>query len=49
MPYNNESYYTVLGVSENASIEEIKTRYKLLARKYHPDKNKEEDASEKVK
>ncbi len=42
-------YYEVLGVDKNASDAEIKSAYRKLAKKYHPDVNKEEGAAEKFK
>ena len=35
----NTDYYTVLGVSKDASASEIKKAYRTLSKKYHPDKN----------
>lgn len=42
-------YYSILGVSRNASKSEIKTAYRKLARSYHPDVNKEPGAEQKFK
>ena len=42
-------YYDVLGVNKNATDAEIKSSFRKLAKKYHPDLNKEPDAAEKFK
>ena len=39
-------YYEVLGLSRGASKEEIRTSYRSLARKYHPDKNPDDPEAE---
>ncbi len=46
---NKRDYYEVLGVDKNASEAEIKSAFRKLAKKYHPDVSKEENAAEKFK
>ncbi|CAF3448110.1 unnamed protein product [Rotaria sp. Silwood1] len=44
-----KDYYEILGVKRDASDKEIKRRFRQLALKYHPDKNKDSKAEEKFR
>ncbi len=44
-----KDYYKIIGLPETASAKDIKTAYRKLARKYHPDVSKEADAEERFK
>lgn len=44
-----KDYYTLLGITRNSEEDEIRKAYRNLARKYHPDVNKETDAQERFK
>ncbi len=46
---NNQEYYDRLGISRDASQDEIKKAYRRMSKKYHPDINKEPGAEEKYK
>ena len=49
MAQNKRDYYEVLGIDKSADQDTIKKAYRTLAKKYHPDINKSEDAVEKFK
>ena len=44
---SKRDYYDVLGIDKNASKQDIRKAYRALARKYHPDVNKADDAEAK--
>lgn len=48
---NNKDYYKILGISKDATEKEIKSAYRSLSIKWHPDKNQDntEEATEKFK
>lgn len=45
----SDNFYQILGVNENASIDEIKKAYRRLSLQFHPDKNPSPEATEKYK
>ncbi|MEO0081364.1 MAG: J domain-containing protein [candidate division WOR-3 bacterium] len=51
MPQTKRDYYEVIGVPRNATLEEIKSAYRRLAKQYHPDQNpgNRAEAEEKFK
>jgi curved DNA-binding protein len=49
MPVAFRDYYEILGVERGASADEIRRAYRTLARKHHPDVNKEEGAEDRFK
>ncbi len=49
MATTKRDYYDVLGISRNATPEDVKKAFRKLAMKYHPDRNNSGDASEQFK
>ena len=43
-----KDYYNILGVSENAYSNEIKSAFRKLAKKYHPDRNRDDENALKM-
>ena len=42
-----QDYYDLLGVDRNASESELKSAFRKMAMKYHPDRNKDDKESER--
>jgi len=49
MSENSKDLYKILGISENATHDQIKKAYRSLSLKYHPDRNPDPEATEKFK
>ena len=49
MAVQYKDYYEILGISRDASKDEIQRAYRKLAHKFHPDLNKEAGSEEKFK
>jgi len=43
----DKEFYNVLGIKQNANLNEIKSAYRSLTKQYHPDKNPSPDANDK--
>ena len=43
---NNRNAYGILGISSDSSVEDVKRRYHELAKRYHPDKQKNKSGDE---
>ena len=46
---DSKGYYAILGVPEKAKYNEIRASYRLLAKKYHPDRNNSDFAEDMIK